>query len=90
MLVISAGVRVTHNNRVLPGVRVEGVSLGGQTRGEVRRELSALAERASHEPIRLVADGRRLTIEPVEGGYVVDLDKDQAPPTAHEVVGAAA
>ncbi len=74
VLAVSAAVRVTHNNQVLPGVRVDGVALGGKTRGEARRTLAAIAEQAAHEPIRLVAGDRRLTIAPEEAGYAVDLD----------------
>ena len=74
LLVISAGVRVTHNHQVLPGVSVEGVALGGATRSEARARLATIAERAAHERVRLAADDTTLTIAPEEAGYVADLD----------------
>jgi vancomycin resistance protein YoaR len=74
LLVISAGVRVTHDHKILPGVSVEGISLGGATRSQARARLSTIAERTAHEPIKLVVEDRRLMIAPEEAGYVADVD----------------
>ena len=50
---LALGVRATHGDRVLPGVRVEGVDLGGATREEVRVLLRATAEDAAALPVTL-------------------------------------
>jgi vancomycin resistance protein YoaR len=74
VLALAVGVRLTHADRVLPGVRVEGVELGGATRDEVGDRLDAVVRRAAEEPVTLVAEDRRETIAPHVAGYFVDLD----------------
>ncbi len=74
LLAIAVGVRVTHSDRVLPGVRVEGVTLGGATRDEVRDRLESIVREAAETPVTLVAEDRRETLRPRDAGYFVDLD----------------
>jgi vancomycin resistance protein YoaR len=70
----SIGVRVAHADRVLPGVRVEGVALGGASKEEARRRLATIADDGARVPVTLVAENRPLTIDPGQAGYVADLD----------------
>ena len=74
LLALALGVRATHGDRVLPGVRVDGVALGGATRDEVRERLTAIVERAAASRLTLVAEDRRETIVPRDAGYFADLD----------------
>jgi vancomycin resistance protein YoaR len=69
------GVRATHADRVLPGVHVADVSLGGASKGEVRRRLAAVAEEAAGEPVTLRSEGRRLTVAPAQAGYFADVEE---------------
>ena len=74
LLVLAVGVRVTRSDRVLPGVRVAGVALGGATRSEVRQRLAPIVEQAAAVPVTLAAGDRRETIAPAAAGYLADLD----------------
>ncbi|MEY2441592.1 MAG: hypothetical protein QOJ46_1018 [bacterium] len=74
VLALALGVRVTHGDRVLPGVRVEGIALGGATRAEVRALLDPIVKEAAASPVTLVAQDRRETLARVNGGYFADLD----------------
>jgi hypothetical protein len=74
VLALALGVRATHGDRVLPGVRVDGVALGGATREEVRARLAPIVEAAGATPLTLVAEGRRETLAPRDAGYLADLD----------------
>jgi len=74
LLALAVGVRVTHSEQVLPGVRVEGIALGAATRDEVRDRLGSAVRKAAEEPLTLVAEDRRETITPRVAGYFVDLD----------------
>ena len=73
LLVTALGVRATHGDRVLPGVRVEGIELGGATRDEVRTRLRSIVAEAAESPVTLVAEDRRETLAPRDAGYFVDL-----------------
>ncbi len=74
VLALAAGVRATHGDRVLPGVRVEGVALGGATREEARERLTAIVGELAASPVTLVADAERETLAPRDAGYFADLD----------------
>src|SRR5204863_7441034 len=74
VLALALGVRATRGDRVLPGVRVDGVALGGATRDEVRERLKAIVARIAAARLTLVAESRRETITPRDAGYFVDLD----------------
>ena len=75
LVAIALGVRLTHSGQILPGVRVEGVALGGASRAEARRLLAPLAADAAGEPVVLVAEDRRVRIAPREAGYSVDVEE---------------
>jgi vancomycin resistance protein YoaR len=74
VLALALGVRLTHGDRVLPGVRVQGVKLGGATRAEVRARLAAVVKQAAASPVTLVAEGRRERVVAGEAGSFADLD----------------
>ncbi len=73
VLALALGVRATHSDRVLPGVRVEGIALGGATRDEVAERLAAVVQEAAQSPVTLVAEDRRESLAPGEAGYFADL-----------------
>ncbi|HEV7808517.1 MAG TPA: VanW family protein [Solirubrobacteraceae bacterium] len=73
LLALALGVRMTHGDRILPGVRVDGVGLGGLSTARARRRLESLAAEAAGRPLALVAGDKRLTIAPQEAGYVADV-----------------
>lgn len=72
VLLLAGAVRATHAGEVLPGVHVEGVELGGLSQDEARKRLTSIADEASREPVTLVAEDRRLTLEPAKAGYFAD------------------
>ncbi|MDX6688883.1 MAG: hypothetical protein QOG15_340 [Solirubrobacteraceae bacterium] len=72
MLLTSLAVRAVHSGKVLPGVRVADVSLGGLDAAAAKRRLRpVLRDRA---PVRLVAQGRTIAVEPGRAGWVADVD----------------
>ena len=71
--------RATHGDRVLPGVRVEGVALGGATRAEVRERLAAIVEAAAATPLTLVAEERRETLASARGRLLRRPRRDGRP-----------
>lgn len=78
LVVLAAGVRVTHADRVLPGVRVEGVDLADASRADVRRRLAAVAADAAADPVTLLTEDRRLTLAPQKAGYFADAEETAA------------
>jgi vancomycin resistance protein YoaR len=78
LLVLALGVRMTHGDRILPGVRAEGVGLGGLSPARARRRLAPLAREAAERRLALVADGKRLTVVAREAGYVADVPRTVA------------
>jgi hypothetical protein len=58
--------------RIAPGVRVDGVDIGGLTAGEARHRLQARAARLAHVPVVFTAGGRSWRVEPAELGVQVD------------------
>ena len=71
-LALALSIRATHSGEVLPGVQVEGIELGGTTQAEARERLAPLLAEAAAEPLTLVAEDRRLTLEPAQAGYFAD------------------
>ena len=78
LALLAMAVRVTHADRILPGVRVESVGLGGLSDADARRRLAPLALEAAQQPLSLRARDRRLTLEPAEAGYIVDIRRTVA------------
>ena len=74
LLALALGVRAMNADKVLPGVEVEGVALGGATKAEARRRLAPLLAEAAAEPLTLVAEDERLTLEPADAGYFADAE----------------
>ncbi|MEJ7825748.1 MAG: VanW family protein [Solirubrobacteraceae bacterium] len=72
VLLLAGAVRATHAGEVLPGVHVAGVELGGLSQDEARGRLTSIADEASREPVTLVAEDRRLKLEPAKAGYFAD------------------
>ncbi|MDX6675967.1 MAG: hypothetical protein QOE31_19, partial [Solirubrobacteraceae bacterium] len=64
---------MTHGDRILPGVRVEGVGLGGLSPDDARSRLATLARETAGRPLALVAGDQRLTVSPRQAGYVADV-----------------
>lgn len=74
LLAVAGAVRATHADRVLPGVRVEGVDVAGATREDVVARLGAVAEEAAAAPVTLVAEDRRERVVPRDAGWLADVD----------------
>lgn len=72
LLLVAGAVRATHSGEVLPGVQVEGVALSGMSQDEARQRLKSIADEASREPVTLIAEDRRLTLQPAKAGYFAD------------------
>lgn len=67
-----SGLRVhaQEENRILPGIYVEDISLEGKTAGEAREELSKYVEELSGREISLIAvGGNVVTITPADIGF---------------------
>ena len=75
LLALALGVRATHSGEVLPGVKVEGVTLGGATKAEARKRLAPLLAEAAAEPLTLVAEDKRVTLEPAQAGYLANAER---------------
>ncbi len=65
--------RVAYADQALPGTRVAGVSLGGKTAQEARKELEPVV--GNDVPVVLRAAGRTYRISPAVAGYTVDVDE---------------
>lgn len=64
--------RMAYADRVLPGVRAAGVSIGGTSVADARRRLSAAL--AQSDPIEVAARDRTLRISRRSAGVVVNVD----------------
>lgn len=70
-LAVVVGVRLAFDDRVLPGTKVGGLSLGGRSSDAARRLLaSAFAPRRS---VTLTGGERRFTVSAAQAGYRVDV-----------------
>ena len=76
LLVVLASVaeHVWYSGSVLPGVRIDGVQIGGRSDAQARAALEKLATKLQSAPIRAHAGGRVFTVEPSLIGYDVDVD----------------
>jgi len=72
LVVIALGERVAHRERVLPGVEVAGVDLGGKSEPEALHEIEDLADRLAATPIHAHAGTHDLVLDPKAIGYRVD------------------
>jgi vancomycin resistance protein YoaR len=72
VLLTSVAIRGVHTGKVLPGVRVAGVSLGGLDEDAAQRRLRPALR--TGKPVTLVAAGRTLPIDPQKAGYFADVD----------------
>ncbi|MBF6620802.1 MAG: VanW family protein [Patulibacter sp.] len=74
LVVIAVGVRVTHGDSALPGTKVAGIDVGGQTEAEIRERLST--ELSGERRLLLRADGvdEIIRVSLDAAGYRVDLD----------------
>jgi vancomycin resistance protein YoaR len=63
-------VRLTHEDEVLPGTRMAGVSLGGSTAAEARRQIAEVAE--EDRPMTLTTGQRVVRLRPSSAGYSLD------------------
>lgn len=76
VLVTSLAVRAVHGGKVLPGVRVADVSLGGLDEAAAKRRLRPVLREAA--PVTLVAGGRTFPVDPQKAGYFADVDRTVA------------
>ncbi|MEZ5123323.1 MAG: VanW family protein [Solirubrobacterales bacterium] len=63
-------VRLSHQDEVLPGTRMAGLSLGGSTEAEARRQLQEVTER--DRPMALTTGRRVIRLAPSAAGYTLD------------------
>ena len=63
-------VRLSHQDEILPGTRMAGLSLGGSTEAEARRQLQEVAER--DRPMALTTGQRVIRLAPSAAGYALD------------------
>ena len=65
---------------ILPGIRIQGVAVGGMSRTAAERALASAAQRALHRPIEVVAGSKRWQMTAQELGASVNVDAavDQA------------
>lgn len=71
--VVVFSLRVAYADQALPGTRVAGVSLGGKTADEARKELAPVV--GNDVPVVLRAAGKTYRISPAVAGYTVDVDE---------------
>ena len=72
LVVVAIGERVAHRERVLPGVQVAGVNLGGATEPEALHRIEDLGDRLAATPIHGHAGDHALVLDPAAIGYRVD------------------
>src|SRR6478735_3007811 len=72
LVLVALGERVAHREQVLPGVRVAGVDVGGQTEPEALHHVEDLAARLASTPIHAHAGTHDLVLDPKTIDYRVD------------------
>ncbi len=72
VVVVALGERVTHRDRILPGVQVAGVDVGGATEPEALHRIQDLAARLAATPIHAHAGTHDLVLDPASISYRVD------------------
>ena len=70
--------RIVFADKVMPGVEIAGVDLGGRTEQEAYDELAAIAESLETEPLVVTADGKKLTADPADFGVDIDVEETLA------------
>ncbi|HWS47985.1 MAG TPA: VanW family protein [Acidimicrobiia bacterium] len=63
-----------YSGRVLPGVRVDGVAVGGEHDAAARDAITRLAAELERSPIRTRAGTRTFSVDPALIGFTVDVD----------------
>ncbi|HUI50029.1 MAG TPA: hypothetical protein VL119_15165, partial [Acidimicrobiia bacterium] len=63
-----------YSGSVLPGVRIDGVMVGGKKDGTARDAIERLAARLETTSIRAHAGGDQFTVQPGLIGFHVDVD----------------
>jgi vancomycin resistance protein YoaR len=69
---LAVGERLLFSGKVMPGVAVDGVALGGDGELDAYVEISALAAQLEAEPIRATVGDTRLVLAPGQIGFDVD------------------
>ena len=69
VLIAIVGLRLAYADRVLPGTKLAGTTVGGDSAGDVKERLERLAERT----IIVVAEGRNLRVRPATAGLSYDV-----------------
>jgi vancomycin resistance protein YoaR len=64
--------RVSYRDRVLPGVRLDGVAVSGRTEPAARAAIAAAAVRLEREPLTVRAGPARLALRPATAGVAAD------------------
>jgi lipoprotein-anchoring transpeptidase ErfK/SrfK len=64
----------SRSDRILPGVRISGVDVGGLTRAEAERALKAVVEQTLSEPLTVVAGDTRWIVTQAELGRNAKVD----------------
>ncbi|MGH8974799.1 MAG: peptidoglycan binding domain-containing protein, partial [Acidimicrobiia bacterium] len=76
MVVLTMAERALWRGKVLPGVRLAGVNVGGDALDTARRSITERARALEHDGLVAVAGGDRFAFTPAEVG--LDLDEDGA------------
>ncbi len=76
MVVLTVAERALWRGKVLPGVRLAGVNVGGDTMETARRSITDRARALEHDGLVAVAGGERFAFTPADVG--LDLDEDGA------------
>jgi vancomycin resistance protein YoaR len=78
LVVLTMAERAVWRGKVLPGVRLAGVDVGGNALGRARESIAERARALEHDRLVAVAGGERFTFTPA----AVGLDLDEAGATA--------
>lgn len=70
VLVALLGLRTAYGDRALPGTRLAGANVGGDSRDELRERVERIASRA----VIVLAADKRLRVEPAAAGLRIDVD----------------
>jgi vancomycin resistance protein YoaR len=76
MVVLTVAERALWRGKVLPGVRLAGVNVGGDTLETARRSIADRARALEHDGLVAVAGGEHFAFTPADVG--LDLDEDGA------------
>ncbi|MGH8990800.1 MAG: peptidoglycan binding domain-containing protein, partial [Acidimicrobiia bacterium] len=76
LVVLTMAERAVWRGKVLPGVRLAGVNVGGNGLDHARRSIIERAQALEHDELMAVADDEEFTFTPADVG--LDLDEDSA------------